>query len=169
MTPVATPFFFYFLSSVAILSAILVIVQRNAVHSALALIVTLLSVAGLYLMLYAPFVAGVQIILYAGGIMVLFLFVIMLVSIEKASREEQFNHQWVVGLLATLVLAALFIYVYVKGNSIFPQRGVVLPESLNTQQIGLWLYGRYLLPFEVASLLLLVAIVGAVVMAKKRI
>ena len=169
MAPVATPFFFYFLSIAAILSAILVILQRNAVHSALALIVTLLSVAGLYLMLYAPFVAGVQIILYAGGIMVLFLFVIMLVSIEKAQREEQFNHQWVVGLLATLVLAALFIYVYAKGNSIFPQRGAVLPESLNTQQVGLWLYGRYLLPFEVASLLLLVAIVGAVVMAKKRI
>src|ERR1043165_3878619 len=148
MQPVATTFFFYMLSGLAVLGGILVITRRNAVHSALALILTLLSVAGLYLMLYAPFVAGVQIILYAGGIMVLFLFVIMLVSIEKAAREEQFNHQWVVGLLATLVLAALFIYVYAKGNSIFPQRGVVLPESLNTQQIGLWLYGRYLLPFE---------------------
>ena len=169
MAPVATPFFFYFLAIAAILSAILVITQRNAVHSALALIVTLLSLAGLYLMLYAPFVAGVQIILYAGGIMVLFLFVIMLVSIEKASREEQFNHQWAVGLTATLVLAALFLYVFAKGKSIFPQRAAVLPESLNTQQVGLWLYGPYLLPFEVASLLLLVAIVGAVVMAKKRI
>src|ERR1044071_5707425 len=113
MTPVATPFFFYFLSGIAIVSALMVITMRNAVHSAVALIFTLLSVAGLYLMLYAPFVAGVQIILYAGGIMVLFLFVIMLVSIEKAAREEQFNHQWVVGLLATLVLAGLFIFVYV--------------------------------------------------------
>jgi NADH-quinone oxidoreductase subunit J len=101
--------------------------------------------------------------------MVLFLFVIMLVSIEKAEREEQFNHQWAVGVLATVVLAALFIYVYAKGQAIFPTRPAMLPESLNTQQIGLWLYGRYLLPFEVASLLLLVAIVGAVVMAKKRI
>ncbi len=169
MTPVATPFFFYFLSAAAIVSALAVIMRRNPVHSALALIVTLLSVAGLYLMLYAPFVAGVQIILYAGGIMVLFLFVIMLVSIEKAEHEEQFNHQWIVGLLATLALAALFVFVYVRGQSIFPQRAVVLPETLNTQQVGLWLYGRYLLPFEVASLLLLVAIVGAVVMAKKRI
>src|SRR5690349_19104482 len=100
MTPVATPFFFYFLSTAAIISALAVITRRNAVHSALALIVTLLSVAGLYLMLYAPFVAGVQIILYAGGIMVLFLFVIMLVSIEKASREDQFNAQWPVGVIA---------------------------------------------------------------------
>src|SRR5512142_1013900 len=137
MTPVATPFFFYFLSAVALISGLLVITRRNPVHSALSLIFTLLSVAGLYLMLYAPFVAGVQIILYAGGIMVLFLFVIMLVSIEKAQREEQFNHQWTVGLVATLVLAALFIFVYVRGQSIFPNRMAMLPEDLNTQQVGL--------------------------------
>ena len=171
MTPVATPFFFYFLSALAIVSALLVITRRNPVHSALALIFTLLAVAGLYLMLYAPFVAGVQIILYAGGIMVLFLFVIMLVSIEKSQREDQFNKQWHVGLAATTLLAALLVYVYVKGHNIFRAPMQVMPdtESMNTQRIGLALYGQYLLPFEVASLLLLVAIVGAVVMAKKRI
>ena len=171
MTPVATPFFFYFLSGLAIVSALLVITRRNPVHSALALIFTLLAVAGLYLMLYAPFVAGVQIILYAGGIMVLFLFVIMLVSIEKSEREDQFNKQWHVGIAATTVLAGLLVYVYWKGHNIFRAPMPVLPEteSLNTQRIGLALYGQYLLPFEVASLLLLVAIVGAVVMAKKRI
>src|SRR5436190_21371039 len=116
MNPVATPFFFYFLSAVAIVSALLTITRRNPVHSAVALIFTLLAVAGLYLMLYAPFVAGVQIILYAGGIMVLFLFVIMLVSIEKASHEEQFNKQWQVGLLATAVLGGLFVYVLARGQ-----------------------------------------------------
>src|ERR1700746_3420281 len=99
MTPVATPFFFYFLSAVAVASAILVITRKNPVHSALSLIFTLLSLAGLYLMLYAPFVAGVQIILYAGGIMVLFLFVIMLVNIERAQREYAFNQQWHIGIL----------------------------------------------------------------------
>ncbi len=169
MTPVATPFFFYFLSAMAIISALLVITRRNAVHSALALIVTLLSLAGLYLMLYAPFVAGVQIILYAGGIMVLFLFVIMLVSIEKSVREEQFNRQWHVGILATLALGALFVFVYLKGSAAFPAHMANLPEEANTQQVAVMLYGNYLLPFEIASLLLLVAIVGAVVMAKKRI
>src|SRR5437667_10562681 len=116
MQPVATTFFFYMLSGLAILGGVLVITRRNAVHSALALIFTLLAVAGLYLMLYAPFVAGVQIILYAGGIMVLFLFVIMLVSIEKAEREDQFNQQWHVAILATLVPAGLFIYVYARGR-----------------------------------------------------
>ena len=120
-------------------------------------------------MLYAPFVAGVQIILYAGGIMVLFLFVIMLVNIERAQKEEQFNKQWLIGLLAAVALGALFIIVYVKGKSFFPV-GMPQPiESNNTQEIGVMLYGQYMFAFEIASLLLLVAIIGAVVMAKKRI
>src|SRR6476659_11396540 len=102
MTPVATTFFFYFLSGLALLGGVLVITRRNPVHSALALILTLLALAGIYLMLYAPFVAGVQIILYAGGIMVLFLFVIMLVNIGRAEKEFVFNHQWQVGLIAGL-------------------------------------------------------------------
>jgi len=169
MTPVAPTFFFYFLSAVAILSAILVITRKNPVHSALSLIVTLLSLAGLYLMLYAPFVAGVQIILYAGGIMVLFLFVIMLVNLERNQREEQFNKQWFVGILASMALGVLFIFVYVKGSAIFPKSPANLPEPMNTQEVAMALYRNYLLPFEIASLLLLVAIVGAVVMAKKRI
>src|SRR6204780_1535266 len=95
MQPVATTFFFYLLSGITLLSGVLVITRKNPVHSALALILGLLAQAGLYLMLYAPFVAGVQIILYAGGIMVLFLFVIMLVSIERSMKERQLNSQWV--------------------------------------------------------------------------
>jgi NADH-quinone oxidoreductase subunit J len=147
-----------------------VITRRNAVHSALALILTLLAVAGLYLMLYAPFVAGVQIILYAGGIMVLFLFVIMLVSIEKAQKEEQFNKIWLVGLLAAVALGGLFVGVFVKGKALFTGTLPPIPEdATNTQQIGEMLYQNYMFAFEIASLLLLVAIIGAVVMAKKRI
>src|SRR6201987_1463003 len=112
--PVATPYFFYGLAAIMIIGGILVITRKNAVPSALALITTLLAQAGLYLMLYAPFVAGVQIILYAGGIMVLFLFVIMLVNIEKSQKEEQFNKQWLVGLAAAVALGLLFVFVYVK-------------------------------------------------------
>src|SRR4029078_10214370 len=104
MTPVATSFFFYLLSGLALLGGVLVITRRNPVHSALALILTLLALAGIYLMLYAPFVAGVQIILYAGGIMVLFLFVIMLVNLEKSQKEEQFNKIWLIGLIGALGL-----------------------------------------------------------------
>src|SRR5271163_4121437 len=120
MAPVATPFFFYLLGGIMLIGGILVITRRNPVHSALALIVTLLAQASIYLMLYAPFVAGVQIILYAGGIMVLFLFVIMLVSIERAEKERAFNKQWMIGSIAALALGGLFMSVYVKGKAIFP-------------------------------------------------
>ena len=174
--PVATAFFFYLLAAVMIAGGILVITRKNAVHSAMALITTLLAQAGLYLMLYAPFVAGVQIILYAGGIMVLFLFVIMLISIERAERERQFNKQWLVGIAAAAALGGLFIAVYTAasgGRHLFPEGRVTYAEGNNTQQIASLLFdratGTYMFAFEIASLLLLVAIIGAVVMAKKRI
>jgi NADH-quinone oxidoreductase subunit J len=176
VNPVATPFFFYMLSGLAIGGGVLVITRRNAVHSALALIVTLLAVAGLYLMLYAPFVAGVQIIVYAGGIMVLFLFVIMLVNIERSSKERRFNRIWPVGLAAACALLALFVSAFQKGNEkLFPDRMIALPEGTNTQDIAKLLYGEagrigaYTFAFEIASLLLLVAILGAVIMTKKKI
>jgi NADH-quinone oxidoreductase subunit J len=169
MAPVATPFFFYLFAAIMVIGGIMVITRKNPVHSALALIVTLLAQASVYLMLYAPFVAGVQIILYAGGIMVLFLFVIMLVSIDRSIRERQFNSQWVVGLIAATALGGLFIAVYTKGTNIFPEHALSIVESDNTQQVATMLYGQYMFPFEIASLLLLVAIIGAVVMAKKRI
>jgi NADH-quinone oxidoreductase subunit J len=173
--PVGTPYFFYGLAAAAILSGLLVITRRNAVHSALALIVTLLSVAGLYLMLYAPFVAGVQIIVYAGGIMVLFLFVIMLVNIERASKERQFNRIWPVGLVASCALLGLFLSAFTKGKDLIRDRPIQLAEGTNTEDIAGFLYGQahrmgeYTFAFEIASLLLLVAILGAVIMTKKRI
>src|SRR2546422_2522933 len=136
MTPIATPFFFYLLSGLALLGGILVITRKNAVHSALALILTLLALAGLYLMLYAPFVAGVQIILYAGGIMVLFLFVIMLVSIEKSQREDQFNKQWIGGVVGAVALGALFVRVFVRSKALFPEHALPAVEAQNTQNVG---------------------------------
>jgi NADH-quinone oxidoreductase subunit J len=158
--PVATPFFFYLLAAIMIIGGILVITRKNA----------------LYLMLYAPFVAGVQIILYAGGIMVLFLFVIMLINLERNMKERQFNKQWLVGIVAATALGGLFIAVYTattKGKALFPEGRVTYGESQNTQAIASLLFdrnaGQYMFAFEIASLLLLVAIIGAVVMAKKRI
>src|SRR5580698_7148884 len=135
MAPVATPFFFYLFAAVMLIGGILVITRKNPVHSALALIITLLAQASIYLMLYAPFVAGVQIILYAGGIMVLFLFVIMLVSIERSMKERQFNSQWVVGTIAAIALGGLFIAVYANGKDIFPNHAVQMtaPEAPNIQ------------------------------------
>src|SRR6202020_221034 len=151
MAPVATPFFFYLLSTSMLIGGFLVITRNNPVHSALALIVTLLAQASIYLMLYAAFVAGVQIVLYAGGIMVLFLFVIMLVNLEKNIREYQWNKQWMVGTVAALVLGGLLLFVVRRGYDIFPKTFAGLPEGQNTQQIGIALYGNYMLPFEIAS------------------
>ena len=174
--PVATPFFFYLLAATMVIGGVLVITRKNAVHSAMALITALLAQAGLYLMLYAPFVAGVQIILYAGGIMVLFLFVIMLINLERNMKERQFNKQWLVGIAAAGALGGLFITVYTtttKGKALFPEGRTTYFESQNTQAIATLLFdrsaGQYMFAFEIASLLLLVAIIGAVVMAKKRI
>ncbi len=173
MTPVATPFFFYLISGIAILAAIVMVTKVNPVHSALALIVSLLAGAGLYLMLYAPFIAGVQIVLYAGGILVMFLFVMMLVNIEDLYIEKMMNSQWKVGVVATGVLAFMMLGALLHDAKTLPQHVVNLTEQNNVQDIGLLLYGRnmgyYMFPFEIASLLLLVAVIGAVVMAKRRV
>jgi NADH-quinone oxidoreductase subunit J len=101
--------------------------------------------------------------------MVLFLFVIMLVSIDRSVRERQFNSQWVIGIIAATALGGLFMVVFTKGKSIFPEHALPMVENDNTQKIATMLYGQYMFAFEIASLLLLVAIIGAVVMAKKKI
>ena len=175
--PVATPFFFYCSPRSMIIGGILVITRKNAVHSALALITTLLAQAGLYLMLYAPFVAGVQIILYAGGIMVLFLFVIMLINIERAD-ERAAVQQAVAGRNrrrgGTRRTVHRGLHDHDKGQDVVSSKaGMRYGEGQNTQAIASLLFdrhsGQYMFAFEIASLLLLVAIIGAVVMAKKRI
>lgn len=162
---------FFFLSAVTLISAILVITRRNAVHSVISLIVTLFSVGGIFLMLHAEFLFAVQIILYVGGIMVLFLFVIMLVNLEETVKEQQFNRQWQLALFTALVLVAQLGYaLYSQGG-----RGLNLPQGSlpqdggNTQAVALTLYQNYMLPVEIASLLLLVAMVGAVMMAKRKL
>jgi NADH-quinone oxidoreductase subunit J len=170
MSTVLPSLFFYLLAVVILGGALLTITRRNAVHSAIWLIVTLLGVAGLYLHLHAEFLAAVQVLLYIGGIMVLFLFVIMLVNLDEAARQRQFNRQWAVALGCTVVLMLELGYFLWKGADSFyfaeSAQGSLQP---NTQLIATALYRDYMLPFEVASVLLLVAIVGAVIMAKKEV
>jgi NADH-quinone oxidoreductase subunit J len=166
-------FFFYFFAVLVIGGAIFTITRRNAVHSAISLIVSLIGVAGLYLLQQAEFLFAVQIVLYVGGIMVLFLFVIMLVNLDQQAKERQFNRQWLVSLACVAVVGVEIIYFMRKGASAFqvvksPAEAVAATEG-NTEQIATVLFSQYLLPFEIASVLLLVAVVGSVVMAKKRI
>ena len=170
MNTVLESLFFYILSAMILTSAILTITRRNAVHSAIWLVSTLISIAGLYLHLHAEFLAAVQVLLYVGGIMVLFLFVIMLVNLDEAALQRQFNRQWSVALGAGLILMAELGYFVYRGADAF-QFGQAGGGSLapNTQLIAMALYRDYMLPFEIASLLLLVAILGAVILAKKQI
>jgi NADH-quinone oxidoreductase subunit J len=164
---------FYAFAVLVLGGAILTITRRNAVHSAISLIISLLGVAGLYLLQQAEFLFAVQIVLYVGGIMVLFLFVIMLVNLDHAAKERQFTRQWPVGLAAAGLAGAQIGWFVFKGKAAFAIATSAMPGASagegNTEEIARVLFSEYLLPFEIASVLLLVAVVGSVVMAKKRI
>jgi NADH-quinone oxidoreductase subunit J len=163
---------FYVFALLTLGGGVLTITRRNAVHSAISLIVSLLGVAGLYLLQHAEFLFAVQIVLYVGGIMVLFLFVIMLVNLDQAAKERQFNRQWAVAMAATLAVGAELAYFLYRGKDAFhiADTGPAAASALgNVEQVADSLFSEYLLPFEIASVLLLVAVVGSVVMAKKRI
>ena len=162
---------FILLSALALVSAVLVITRRNAVHSAIWLTVTLFAVSGIYLLQHAEFLFAVQVILYVGGIMVLFLFVIMLVDIDVTIKQARFARQWQVALVtAVLLLAIVGFALYNHGQGLnLPARPMVSAPAQNTQAVGMALYQNYMLPVEIASVLLLVAMVGAVIMAKRKL
>ena len=166
---------FYAFAALVLGGGILTITCRNAVHSAISLICSLLGVAGLYLLQGAEFLFAVQIILYVGGIMLLFLFVIMLVNLDREVKERQFSKGWMVALATVAVVGAELGYFLYRGRGAFhiaEGGAAALAQQVgpgNTERLADSLFSEYLLPFEIASLLLLVAVVGSVVMAKKRI
>lgn len=160
---------FYVTAGLIVLFSILVITARNAVHCAIYLIAALLSIAALYIYMHAEFIAAIQILTYVGGIMVLFLMVIMLINFNEESRMRKATGQWKAAILVSLTLAGLMLYFFFKGGPVItasvPAAGPV-PVSGNTEIVGWGLYVPYVLPFEIASLLLLVAIIGSVLLAK---
>lgn len=161
---------FYFFSSLAVVSAILMVTRRNIVHAAVFLITTLLATAGIFLQLQAEFLFIVQVILYVGGIMVLFVFVIMLVNLDVSMRLVQFNRQWLVAGVLSLALALQVLFAVWAGRTSLrlpAMQADISPK--NTEAIADALFSKYMLSFEIASILLLVAMVGAVVMAKRRV
>ncbi|MDP1767329.1 MAG: NADH-quinone oxidoreductase subunit J [Nitrospirota bacterium] len=160
-------FFFYFAFVIATTS-VLVIAVRNPIYSAMALLVMFFHVAGLYVTLHAEFLAAVQIIVYAGAILVLYLFVVMLLSLKQDIR---YHRQWP---MAAAVGMTLFIEAVIltamKGwtaPTVATGTETTVGEAGNTEAIGDVLYTTYLFPFEVASLILLVAMIGAIILAKK--
>ena len=159
---------FYTFAVIAVVSALLVITRQNAVHSAMFLAATLLSVAGVFLSLRAEFLAGVQVIVYVGGVLVLFVFVIMLVPTDRVLIERRYNRQSRLVIIVAALLAGELVYALYQGSGFPAVTGDVAPAvEGNSEWVGTVLYQNYLLPFEIASILLLVAIIGAVVLSKK--
>jgi NADH-quinone oxidoreductase subunit J len=164
---------FVIFAAAALFTAIAVVVSKNPVHSALYLLASFLVVACIFILQEAEFVGAVQILVYAGGIMVLFLFVIMLVHQRTSETVTAFQHQWDFALLFVPVFLVPFLYIL--GTEKFPN----LPQSAdafrsigsrvvgNTEAVSWVLFRDYLLPFEVASVFLLVAMIGAVVLGKR--
>ncbi|MBI5098581.1 MAG: NADH-quinone oxidoreductase subunit J [Nitrospirae bacterium] len=163
--------FAYFAVAMTILS-LLVVTRRNPVHSVLWMLVLFIHIAALYLFLNAEFIAAIQIIIYAGAILVLFLFVIMLLNLRKEETEKRFQKQWLYSI-AISVLFVFFLVLIVGNITVIPPPGPYTADVIKSEghimTVGKVLYSEFLLPFEIASLILLVAIIGAVVLAKKRI
>lgn len=163
--------FFSYFSGMIVLLSLLVVTRRNPVHSVMWMLLLFVHIAGLYLFLNAEFIAAIQIIIYAGAILVLFLFVIMLLNLKKEEADMRFQKQWPLSIVIGLIFVILLVSITQK-ITVIPPPGKYSVDAIQTEghimTIGKVLYSDFLLPFEIASLILLVAIVGAMVLAKKR-
>jgi NADH-quinone oxidoreductase subunit J len=164
---------FYTLAALILGFAVLVVTARETVHSVLFLVATFLFVAMLYVLLRAEFLAVVQVLVYAGGIVVLYLFVVMLANLKSApeAHEHPRRRDRLGILLAGVVLAefvAIALYAFTQPLPASAGAAAAVGAN-NTEQIGWALYADYLVPFEVASILLLVAMLGAIVLAKREL
>ena len=163
---------FYTIAAFILGFAVLVVSTKDTVHSVLFLVLDFLFVAALYVLLSAPFLAVIQVLVYAGGIVVLYLFVVMLVNLKRPPEAHQDSHRRTkLGFaLAVVVLLELgVIAFYQRAQPAPPVASGALPVGGNTEQVGWLLYTNYLIPFEIASMLLLVAMIGAIVLAKREL
>jgi NADH-quinone oxidoreductase subunit J len=161
---------FLILALVAVGTAMGMLLSRNAVYSALFLVLNFITVAVFYLLLGAPFIAMSQITVYAGAIMVLFLFVIMLLGAESLPQAEVLPWQrpFAIGLAVILVSEAAYLLITrATTTAVVPRPGEAPNTMINLRELGMALFNQYLLPFEVTSILLLVAMVGAIVLIRK--
>ena len=164
---------FYVIAACILGFAVLVISTRDTVHSVLFLVADFLFVAALYVLLGAQFLAVIQVLVYAGGIVVLYLFVVMLVNLKRPPEAHSDPHRLTkvgLGMSAAVLLELGAIAVYSSRLPATPPvPGPAIPVVGNTEQVGWLLYTSYLIPFEIASMLLLVAMIGAIVLAKREL
>jgi NADH-quinone oxidoreductase subunit J len=161
---------FYIFGALALIAAVNMVAQTKVIYSAISLIICLCAVAALYLLLEAPFIAAVQVIVYAGAIMVLFLFVIMLLDPFSAAllRDKKRYLKYAAGMLGLLALVLLIPLLSSYKPSLAPRNPDFAGGVGTAKNIGQILFSDYLLPFEMTSVLILVAIIGVVVLAKRR-
>lgn len=155
---------FYILAIVAAVSALLVVTLRNIFHCALFLVLTLFSVAGIYLLLGAEFLAGVQVLIYVGAITILMIFAIMLTYQLSNKSIRQTNEQKVPASIIVLIFFALSVITMIK--TAWPIVDINLPEK-NIFELGRQLLSTYVVPFEVVSIVLLVALIGAIIISRR--
>jgi NADH-quinone oxidoreductase subunit J len=163
--------FFFVVAAVAVLSSILVVTCKNPINSALSLVMTFFCLATFYVMLDAPFMAAAQVIVYAGAIMVLIIFVIMLLNV-KAESGKRGTHAVLSGSIIGVFVLFLTSWFLIKGSmsgAVGTMDKALLIKNGHVEMIGQALFTDFLLPFEITSLLLLAAIIGAVILAKKKI
>ena len=163
--------FFLIITLIAIVSALLVITCKNPINSALALIMTFFCLATYYVMLDAPFMAAVQVMVYAGAIMVLMVFTIMLLNV-RVDATKSHSHKIVFGSILGFFSLINIVFVVIRSRAALPTgplNGEMIKKLGHTELVGKEIFTNFLLPFEVTSILLLVAIVGAVILAKKKI
>ncbi len=159
---------FFGLGTIAVVSAVAMLFSRNAVYAALFLIVNFASVAVFYLLLNAPFIALAQVTVYAGAIMVLFLFVIMLLGAERTGRTPAARWLRPIAIISGGILLVEVAAIVISQRGLLPVSGTPSPDFGGPQNIGQALFSQYLLPFEVTSILLLTAMIGAIVLTKRR-
>jgi len=155
---------FFVLAALLVITSLMVVFQRNVVHSALSLVAALFLIAMFFIMLHAPMVGVLQILIYAGAIMVLFLFVIMLLN--PVTLEQRRGVWWGFGTVAALILGGLLVAV-MTGTEPPPDPTAATELFGSPEMLAKSLFTDFVLPFEIASIMLLVAIVGAVVLAKR--
>lgn len=157
---------FYYMAVVSIASAILAVTRKNPIHSMLWVLALFLHVAGIFLLLGAEFLAAVQVIVYAGAILIFYLFVLMLLDLEVEENRPRFGHHWPFAFVAGLSFAALAWLTQAK--HLEPVTTSANAPLGSLEEIGKAIFGPFALPLEIAGLVLLAAIVGAVVVARKR-
>jgi NADH-quinone oxidoreductase subunit J len=156
---------FFYLAGVIVATAVLVVLLRNPIYCALSLLILFFHVAGLYITLHAEFLAAVQVLVYAGAILVLYLFVVMLLNVRA---EDRYHAQMPVAALLGIMILTEFLLLLMSSRSPGVSDAEFSVTSMgNTESIGEVLYTQYLYPFEIASLILLVAMIGAIILAKK--